>query len=170
MPRHRCPIPPLILSDVCVLQSSVSEISATCSTVLTMLPNDAVVEDVSAALLRGASSRHSFTHISCSTVSPTTARGLAVAYKALNHQYISAPVFARPDGIAKKQAYWLVSGQSEGRGQASGLLGGLGKVYVPPTPPYSLLITACIRWLILERTLEQAMWSSSVGTFSSPPP
>lgn len=93
-----------------------------------MLPNDAIVENVATTLLQNSASKDTFTHISCSTVSPTTARGLAIAYKALNHQFISSPVFARPDGIAKKQAYWLVSGQPEGREKAGELLKNLGQV------------------------------------------
>ena len=95
---------------------------------MSMLPNDAVVEAVASALLQSADPKRPLTHVSCSTVSPTTARSLALSYKEQNYQFVSAPVFARPDGIAKKQAYWLLSGQPEGRGIASGLLNKLGKV------------------------------------------
>jgi len=96
-----------------------------CSVVLSILPNDAATKDVSQRLLDNVSS--TLCHISCSTVSPTTSRTLAETYKASHAQFISAPVFARPDGLFKRQATWMVSGDSKGRQIAHELLSNLGK-------------------------------------------
>lgn len=49
-------------------------------------------------------------HISCSTVSPFTSRALSDECEAVGVVHVSAPAFARPDGIAKRQAYFPVSG------------------------------------------------------------
>ena len=108
-----------------------AEISAKCSIVLSMLPNDTVVENVASTLLNNSQRDGTiFTHVSCSTVSPTTARTLATSYQEAKHQFVSAPVFARPDGIAKKQAYWLVSGETNGRQVATEYLSKLGQVWL----------------------------------------
>lgn len=98
-----------------------------CSVVLSILPNDSAAKDVSQRLLENAASN--FCHISCSTVSPTTSRALALTYRehSSQAQFIAAPVFARPDGLFKRQATWMVSGDSKGREIAHKLLSNLGK-------------------------------------------
>jgi 3-hydroxyisobutyrate dehydrogenase-like beta-hydroxyacid dehydrogenase len=45
-------------------------------------------------------------HISCSTVSPFTSRGLARLHAKRQVGFVGAPVFARPDGVARRQAYF----------------------------------------------------------------
>ncbi len=105
---------------------SVTEIGAACSVVFSMLPNDKAVSAVSDALLtgRGNSKNKPFIHISTSTISPVTSRALAKQYGALGNDvsFIAAPVFARPDGIAKRQATWMIAGDERGRKIASELL------------------------------------------------
>lgn len=49
-------------------------------------------------------------HFSCSTVSPVTAKKIAQLYSNEGKTFVSSPVFARPDGIQKKQAIWMISG------------------------------------------------------------
>ena len=107
---------------------SVSEIANNCRVVLSMLPNDKAVQAVSDTLLRDAGGP--MCHISCSTISPVTARALAVEYakQPRMSSYVSSPVFARPDGIAKRQATWMVAGDAEGRRVATELLTSAGKV------------------------------------------
>jgi 3-hydroxyisobutyrate dehydrogenase-like beta-hydroxyacid dehydrogenase len=112
------------------VKESVEAIAAKCNTVISMLPNDAIVEKVSKALLTSTKSK--ILHISCSTISPTVARSLAEEYQANMHTFIASPVFARPDGIAKKQAIWMISGQKEGREVAGKLLASGGKVTQSP--------------------------------------
>ena len=43
-------------------------------------------------------------------------------HNACGQDFITAPVFARPDGIARKQATWLVAGKSSPRSKAASLL------------------------------------------------
>lgn len=47
-------------------------------------------------------------HISCSTVSPFTSRTLARAHAKRGVGFVGAPIFARPDGVARRQAYFTV--------------------------------------------------------------
>ena len=53
-------------------------------------------------------------HVGCSTVSPQAARAVAAVHDANGSVYVSAPVFARPDGMALGQATIPVSGPAEG--------------------------------------------------------
>jgi len=106
--------------------ATVAEIASKCDVVISMLPNDAAVRAVSAELMTNG--RPGMTHISCATVSPTTSRELAEQFKSSSKSFIASPVFARPDGIAKKQAIWMVSGEEAGRHLAASYLESGGKV------------------------------------------
>ncbi len=75
--------------------SSVDEIAEKCSTILSILPNDVIVDDVATTLLN-KSKKENMIHISCSTISPTTSRDLAGKYNKKNRHFIASPVFARP--------------------------------------------------------------------------
>jgi 3-hydroxyisobutyrate dehydrogenase-like beta-hydroxyacid dehydrogenase len=60
------------------------------------------VESISKSLIdanKAAKSTNSFMHISCSTISPSSARRFAKEHAASGHKLITAPVFARPDGM-----------------------------------------------------------------------
>ena len=105
-----------------VAASSVKEIGEKCSVVFSMLPNDNAVNAVSEALLTGAGGDKEMIHVSCSTISPVTSRGLAANYSSQNKQFIASPVFARPDGISKRQATWMIAGEERGRKVAAELL------------------------------------------------
>lgn len=95
---------------------SVKEVAEQCDFVISMLPNDAVLREVSAELLANSKSA-SLVHVSCSTVSPTTSRALAKEYsgRELPATYIASPVFARPDGVTRKEATWMMSGNEQGK-------------------------------------------------------
>ncbi len=110
------------LSHGSIVSSSIKEIAESCSVVFSILPNDEILTDVSEKLMQYKTESNNFTHVSCSTVSPATSRSLAERFTKLNCQYVSAPVFARPDGIAKKQSFWMVSGPESGRAIATDLL------------------------------------------------
>eukprot|EP00605_Chrysophyceae_sp_TOSAG23-4_P001374 GSChrysophyteH1.ASY1.ANO1.1494.1 assembled CDS len=43
-------------------------------------------------------------------------------YSSQNKQFIASPVFARPDGISKRQATWMIAGEENGRAVAAELL------------------------------------------------
>jgi 3-hydroxyisobutyrate dehydrogenase-like beta-hydroxyacid dehydrogenase len=53
---------------------------------------------------------------------------LALDYSNNSFTFVSAPVFARPDGLAKKQATWMVGGEQQGRAVATTLLSLMGSV------------------------------------------
>lgn len=59
-----------------------------------------VVESISKSLIDGSKSKNNFLHISCSTISPSSARRFATLHSESGHKLVTAPVFARPDGNA----------------------------------------------------------------------
>mmetsp|Transcript_12492 Transcript_12492/g.24823 ORF Transcript_12492/g.24823 Transcript_12492/m.24823 type:complete len:338 (+) Transcript_12492:66-1079(+) len=92
----------------------VREVAEECSTVVTMLPNDKVLNHVcrEEGLVDALASSHDKSlHVSCSTVSPYTSRELSDFHLAASagSKYVGAPVFARPDGLALKQASFTMS-------------------------------------------------------------
>lgn len=105
---------------------SVEEVASQCSTIISMLPNDAAVNAVSADILKHSPS--GTLHIGCSTVSPTTSRRLAMEYANAGKCFVASPVFARPDGLQRRQAVWMIAGDEQGRKTAAGLLESSGQV------------------------------------------
>ena len=58
---------------------SVEDIANQCDVIFSMLPNDAVVDEISNSLINySKGSGNKFIHISCSTISPSTSRRLKV--------------------------------------------------------------------------------------------
>jgi len=106
--------------------TSIEELAQVCSTVITMLPNDNSVKSVSDVLIKN--SKRGLLHVGCSTVSPTTSRALAETYALAGCTFIAAPVFARPDGLLKRQATWMIAGEANGRAIAGKLLESSGKI------------------------------------------
>lgn len=92
--------------------SSVEEIAEKCSTILSILPNDIIVDDVATTLLN-KSKQENMIHISCSTISPTTSRDLAAKYNKKNRHFIASPVFARPGTLPNSrylsQSFYLLT-------------------------------------------------------------
>jgi 3-hydroxyisobutyrate dehydrogenase-like beta-hydroxyacid dehydrogenase len=126
--------------------SSLEEIANGCDVVFSMLPNDHAVQGVSDELMKGL--RCTF-HISCSTISPVTSRSLAKDFEKRSKVFVASPVFARPDGIAKRQATWLVAGDSKGRAVASEMLQSSGKVIdYGPDVGASNVVKLCGNFLI----------------------
>lgn len=105
-------------------KASLEDIGKSCSVVVSMLPNDTILKAVTAELLESAKvTKNSFTHVSCSTVSPVTSRALSEVHKENGgNTLIAAPVFARPDGLARREATWMLGGVKEGRDIAAELL------------------------------------------------
>lgn len=98
--------------------SSPQEMGTTCDIIVTMVPNDKILQHVCfdenvGFLAKGTSSSKGLVHISCSTVHPETSRSLAKRHEELGAQYVGAPVFARADGVAQRQASIVVGGSSE---------------------------------------------------------
>jgi len=92
---------------------SAAEVVQQASIVVSVLPNDHILKS---SFLEGGllhQMRSDAVHLSCSTVSPATAREMGAAH--VKHSaggYVSAPVFARPDGMARREACIPVSGPS----------------------------------------------------------
>jgi 3-hydroxyisobutyrate dehydrogenase-like beta-hydroxyacid dehydrogenase len=98
-----------------VSHSTPNSVASACDVVITMVPHDAVLEkvvhDTETGLLADDGNRTAFAndgsgtkiHIGCSTVHPYTSRKMATT-----HQYVGAPVFARADGVALRQASLVV--------------------------------------------------------------
>lgn len=66
-------------------------------------------------------------HISCSTVSPTIARKLQGVHQSHHMEFVSSPVFARPDGISRREATFMLSGKAENKAIAQKYLALLGR-------------------------------------------
>eukprot|EP01035_Chromulina_nebulosa_P019027 gene19027-24847_t len=109
---------------------SISDIAKKCSIVISILPNDKIVADISNELIDNVEldKEIPFIHISCSTISPLTSRHLDSVYKSKGSIYLSSPVFARPDGIASRQATWMLSGSERGKSVATEVLKSIGNV------------------------------------------
>lgn len=132
-----------------VAAETVAEIASSCQIVFSMLPNDKAVQGISKTLLENGGKGKKVFHISCSTISPITSRNLAKEYEQAGNVFIASPVFARPDGIAKRQATWMVAGDSEGRAIATKLLASAGKVIdYGPDPGASNVVKLCGNFLI----------------------
>lgn len=81
--------------------------------VFSAVPDDRVLSVVHAELLPAMAERASdekSVHVSCSTVAPRTTRQLAGEYEERGLGFVSAPVFARPDGMRRGEATIPVSG------------------------------------------------------------
>lgn len=92
---------------------------------ISMVANDAALQEVSEKLLQNAPPRS--LHISMSTVSPQLTASLVEAHRTKGVEFVAAPVFGRPD-VAEKQALWIVmAGQEEAKTRAKPYLSYLGK-------------------------------------------
>ena len=98
--------------------SSISELSSKSSVVFSMVPNDKVLREVVDELVTdSASPSSSQLHISCSTVSPNTSRECSSLFTGtsndqLMRSWVTSPVFARPDGLERKEATFCLSSSS----------------------------------------------------------
>jgi 3-hydroxyisobutyrate dehydrogenase-like beta-hydroxyacid dehydrogenase len=88
------------------------------SIIFSSLPNDTIVENIfindslagnKASPLASLLKPNSI-HISLSTISPKLAKSLSKIHEEYSSHFISAPIFARPDGLAKKEAYIPITG------------------------------------------------------------
>jgi 3-hydroxyisobutyrate dehydrogenase-like beta-hydroxyacid dehydrogenase len=112
-----------------VSAGSVDKIGKSCTVVFTMLPNDNIVEDISSQLLAASGpDQHKKVHVSCSTISPELAKRLTKKHLDSGFHFVSSPVFARPDGIDRRQAIWMLSGHVEGKSVATKFLSKVGKI------------------------------------------
>ena len=81
--------------------------------VITMLANDAAVEDVVFGNSRVLKSLpRNAVHISCSTISVALSKRLAEAHEAAGQHFLAAPVFGRPDAAAAGKLFVVVAGKA----------------------------------------------------------
>ena len=99
--------------------------------VITMLPNDKVVEGVvlgEDGILRKLDKEG--IHLSMSTLSPATAKKLAQAHQDMNAYYLASPVLGRPDVAEAGKLNICLSGNSAAKERVQPILKALGqKVY-----------------------------------------
>jgi 3-hydroxyisobutyrate dehydrogenase-like beta-hydroxyacid dehydrogenase len=107
-----------------------SRIAEACAgdAVITMLANDAAVEDVvyGDQGLR-ASLREGAVHISSSTVSVALSERLSVDHAAAGQRFVAAPVFGRPDIAAAGELAVVVGGSKEAIADVMPLLDAVGR-------------------------------------------
>jgi 3-hydroxyisobutyrate dehydrogenase-like beta-hydroxyacid dehydrogenase len=109
------------------LAATPAEVAEPGGIVITMLANDAAVEEVvlgkDGFLQRLATGG---LHISMSTIAPATAERLAREHEARGCIYVAAPVFGRPEAAAARQLRICVSGPESGKQRARPILDALG--------------------------------------------
>ncbi len=106
-----------------------AEAASNVPVVITMLADDAVLEEVTTgkdgilnALQKGG------LHISMSTVSPGISERLTTAHKNAGSNYLTAPVFGRPEAAAAKKLFICVSGDAASKETAKPILQCIGQV------------------------------------------
>lgn len=97
--------------------------AASAGIIITMLTNDAALEEVTTGKngLAGALGKGGI-HVSMSTVSPETARRMADAHQAHGEWYVAAPVFGKPEAAAAKKLWIATSGPQEAKARLGALL------------------------------------------------
>jgi 3-hydroxyisobutyrate dehydrogenase-like beta-hydroxyacid dehydrogenase len=105
-----------------------AEAATNVSVVITMLADDAVLEEVTtgkdgilSTLQKGG------LHISMSTVSPGISEQLTTAHKNAGSSYLTAPVFGRPEAAAAKKLFICVSGDTASKETAKPILECMGQ-------------------------------------------
>merc|ERR1719385_511867 len=93
--------------------SSAAEVAANTDFLISVLPNDKVLSHLVHSEIHQNQPSDSV-HLSCSTISPDTARSLSTLQWDHNGtHYISSPLFARPDGMRAGQSTIPISGGTE---------------------------------------------------------
>jgi len=81
--------------------------------IFSSLPDDKVVEEIFINRYLASILKPNSIHVSLSTISPKLAKSLSQIHSKNESYFISAPIFARPDGLAKKEAYIPIAGNPE---------------------------------------------------------
>jgi len=94
-------------------------------TIVSIVPNDAVLKKIAIenddAILK-AEDCSGLVHISCSTVSPATSRQVAPVHTQKGAEFVGAPIFARADGVKRKEASFVVGGAPDAVKRAKEIL------------------------------------------------
>jgi 3-hydroxyisobutyrate dehydrogenase-like beta-hydroxyacid dehydrogenase len=90
-----------------------------CDTVITMLPDDAAVQEIvfgaSSPLSEGLATglKPGAMHLSMSTISPALALRLAAEHRRHGQDYVAAPVFGNPDAAKARELYVIAAGKPD---------------------------------------------------------
>jgi 3-hydroxyisobutyrate dehydrogenase-like beta-hydroxyacid dehydrogenase len=111
-----------------VITSRPAEAAEPGGIVLSMLANDAAVEEIvpgedgiAARLGEGG------IHVSMSTIAPATSRRLAEMHRQTGSLYVAAPVFGRPEAAVAKKLWILLAGPQVARDRVRPLLDAMGQ-------------------------------------------
>jgi len=120
--------------------------------VMTMLADDAALEDVlcgAHGILEGL--RRGALHISMSTISVATAERVATQHGTRGQHFLSAPVFGRPNAAAAAKLFVVAAGANADIQTASQLFGSISqRVFrVSETPSAANLVKLCGNFMIL---------------------
>jgi 3-hydroxyisobutyrate dehydrogenase-like beta-hydroxyacid dehydrogenase len=96
--------------------------------VVTMLANDAALEEVvlGPAGIAGAMGKGGI-HVSMSTISPDTSRKLEKLHGEYGSSYLAAPVFGRPEAAAARKLWICISGPTAAKQSVRSVLEALGQ-------------------------------------------
>lgn len=130
-----------------------NKVADACSSdvVFTMLADDQAVaavsfgaEGIAQHLRRGAM------HVSCSTISVALSEQLAAAHGRAGQQYVSAPVFGRPDAAAAAKLFVVAAGAPRATALVQPLLDAIGQrtFIIADQPPLANLIKLSGNFLI----------------------
>jgi 3-hydroxyisobutyrate dehydrogenase-like beta-hydroxyacid dehydrogenase len=108
-----------VVVDVAQVAASLADLSCDREAVVTMLADDAAVEEVAfgrpdesgqitPGLVAGLS--EDALHLSMSTISPALSRRLEEAHRAAGQHYVAAPVFGRPEAAAARKLWVVAAG------------------------------------------------------------
>ncbi len=110
------------------IAASPAEAAAACDAAITMLADDPALAEVvfgdsgiARTLPRGGA------HIGCSTISTALGRRLAAEHTALGHDYVSAPVFGRPDAAAAGKLLVVAAGDGAAVERARPVFDAIGR-------------------------------------------
>ncbi|HJU28612.1 MAG TPA: NAD(P)-dependent oxidoreductase, partial [Candidatus Binataceae bacterium] len=109
------------------LAASAADTAAPGGIVITMLADDAAVENV---VIDGGLAAHlgaGGIHLSMSTIAPATAAKLARYHAERGSVYVAAPVFGRPNNAAQRQLVICAAGPAAARQRARPLFDAIGR-------------------------------------------
>ena len=116
---------PLVLQGARQADSPAAAVAGA-EALVTMLSDDAAVESLLDAGMLRALPRGAV-HISMSTISPALSRRLTAAHREAGQEFVSAPVFGRPEAAAAKRLWIVAGGSTEAIARVRPLLDAMGQ-------------------------------------------
>lgn len=137
--------------DGATVAASAADAASGAEAVITMLSDDAALEDVMfgagrvlQAMAAGA------VHVSASTISVALSRRLAEAHQQQKQQYLSAPVFGRPDAASAAKLFVVAAGPAQQIERCRALFDAIGqKLFIAgDEPPMANVVKLAGNFLI----------------------